>query len=160
MVTEALIKIISKGVWLKLKTRNSLATSRGFTLLEVLVALVITLIALNVLFGGVASSLRIAHDTRLWDRAVSSAQSHLAAISNPAAVVGEIQSGEADGFRWRTRVALIGAAPAPNPARGGAWARGTGLYGVSVTISWHEGGTEQQFRLDSARLGPVAGYGP
>jgi general secretion pathway protein I len=132
----------------------------GFTILEVMVALVILLIALKVLFGGITSSLGIAHDTAAWTRAVSIAESHLAAIIDPSSVLGERQGDDGEGYQWRTRVALLGAASAPRPVRGGPWARGTGLYAVSVTISWQEGRAEQSFELDSARLGPVSGSGP
>ena len=125
-----------------------------------MVALVILLIALQVLFGGVVSSLRTARSTATWVKAVSRAKSHLAEITDPSRVTGERQGDDGDGYRWRTRVAFLGAAPAPRAARAGVWARGTGLYAVSVTISWDAGRAEQSFVLDSARLGPVAGFGP
>jgi len=56
------------------------------------------------------------------------------------------------------RVPRLGARP--SAARGGPWARGTGLYTVSVTIFWHDGHGERRFVLDSARLGTVAASGP
>lgn len=130
---------------------------RGFTVIEVLIALVIMLIALNVLTGGIVSSLRTAEDTATWDRAVSRAESHLAAITNPSLVLGEREGQEGDGFRWRTRVALLASASAPGSARGGVWARGTGLYSVSVTLFWQHGRSSHSFELDSARLGPIPG---
>jgi general secretion pathway protein I len=133
---------------------------RGFTLIEVLVALVITLIALDVLSGGIVSSLRTAHDTAVWDQAVSRAESHLAAITDPGRVLGERRGDDGGGYRWRTQVAFLGSAPAPNVSRGGLWARGTGLYAVSVTEFWQAGHTEQSFVLNSARLGPVPGAEP
>lgn len=139
---------------------TSPSDNRGFTLVEVLVALVIALIALGVLFGGVASSLRTARETALWGRAIETAESRLAAIADPASALGEHEGEASDGFRWRTSVAFISAAAAPNPARRGIWARGTGLYAVSVTVLWQDGGAEQQFKLDSAMLGPVSGYAP
>jgi general secretion pathway protein I len=134
---------------------------RGFTLIEVMVALAITLIALEVLFGGIASSLRIARATSVRDQAISRAESHLAAISDPALVLGEHEGDDGAGYRWRTRVAFLGAAPAPAPAtaRPGPWSRGTGLYAVSVSIFWRENRGERSFELDSARLGLVPGIG-
>jgi len=132
---------------------------RGFTMIEIMVALVITLIALEVLYGGIVSSLRIARSTSTWDRAVSRAESHLASISDPAQVLGEREGDDNDGYRWRTRVAFLGAAPAPAAARVGPWSRGTGLYAVSVTVFWHEGREERGFELDSARLGLIPGSG-
>ena len=88
------------------------------------------------------------------------AESHLAAIVDPTSVLGERQGDDGEGYRWRTHVSLLGAAPAPRPVRGGPWAHGSGLYAVSVTISWQDGRSEQSFELDSARLGPVSGFGP
>jgi general secretion pathway protein I len=134
--------------------------NRGFTMIEVMVALVILLIALGVLFSGIASSLGTARSTAAWSRAISRAESHLTEITDPSLVLGEREGEDGEGYRWRTRVAFLGAARAPRAARGGPWARGTGLYAVSVTIFWHEGRAEQSFELDSARLGPVSVSGP
>jgi general secretion pathway protein I len=140
-------------------TRDRRSGDRGFTLIEVMVALVITLISLEVLFGGVAGSLRAARSTSVWDRAISRAESRLASVSDPALVLGERQGDDGDGYRWRTRVTFLGAAPAPGADRPGPWSRGTGLYAVSVTISWGAGGGEHSFELNSARLGFVPGPG-
>jgi general secretion pathway protein I len=128
-------------------------------MIEIMVALVITLIALQVLYGGIVSSLRVARSTSTWDRAISRAESHLASISDPAQVLGEREGDDSDGYRWRTRVAFLGAAPAPNAPRAGPWSHGTGLYALSVTVFWHEGNEERGFELDSARLGVVPGSG-
>lgn len=133
--------------------------NRGFTLIEVMVALAITLIALEVLFSGIASSLRIARTAAIQDRAISRAESHLAAIADPALILGQREGDDGAGYRWRTRVAFLGAAPAPATARPGPWSHGTGLYAVSVTVFWHEDRGERSFELDSARLGPVPGSG-
>ena len=143
--------------------RSAPARSRGecgFTLLEVLVALAITLAALELFYHSILDALRLAQATAASELAVSRAQSRLAAIDNPAALP-PVQSGEdGGGYRWSTRVELAGSAPAPAGARPGAWSRGTALYTVSVTISWREGGTERRFVLSSARLGPLRGGGP
>jgi len=131
----------------------------GFTLIEMMIALAIAMIATEVLFGGVASSLRIARATGAWDQAVSRAESHLAAISDPALVLGEREGDDGDGYRWRTRVAFLGSAPAPRGARAGPWSDGTGLYAVSIAIFWHEGRGVHSFVLDSARLGVIPASG-
>jgi general secretion pathway protein I len=129
-------------------------------LIEVMIALVITLIAVGVLSGGIASALRAAHDTARWTRAMSRAESHLAALTAPGMSMGEREGEEADGYRWRTRVAFVTSASGPGTGRPGPWTRGTGLYAVSVTISWQDGGHEQHFVLNSVRLGPVPGAPP
>jgi general secretion pathway protein I len=133
---------------------------RGFTLVEVLVALAITLLALDLLYGSIIHALRIAQVTAAAALAVSRAQSHLAEIDNPA-LLPPLQSGDdGDGYHWSTQVALAGIAPAPATARPGPWARGTALYTVAVTMTWQEGRTERHFVLSSAVLGPVRGGGP
>jgi general secretion pathway protein I len=137
-----------------------LAHTGGFTLIEVLIALAITLLAMGVLAGGVASSLRTAGQTARWERAVSRAQSHLDAIANPSLVLGERQGEEADGYHWRTEVAFMASAPSPNPGRGGIWSRGSALYAITVAISWHDGAAPRRFVLRTARIGPVPGAAP
>lgn len=137
--------------------RHPRSDNNGFTLIEILVALVITLVALEVLYGGIASALGIARNTATWDRAISHAESHLTAISDPSLVLGEREGDDRDGYRWRSRVAFLGAAPAPRAARAGPWSHGTGLYAISVTVFWRDGRRERSFVLDSARLGLVPG---
>ena len=133
---------------------------RGFMLIEVLVALAITLLALDLLYGSITHALRIAQTTAASEVAVSRAQSRLAAIDNPA-VLPPVQSGDdGDGYHWSTRVQIAGVAPAPAQARAGPWARGTALYTVAVTISWQEGRMSRRFVLSSALLGPVREAGP
>ena len=129
---------------------------RGFTLLEVLVALVIALAALNGLYGSIASTLRTAQTAAGWQRAVSLAQSRLAA-AGLAPVAGEQRGDSGDGYRWITRVDLLASAAAPRNVRSGPWARGTALYRVAVNIVWNEGRAERRFVLDSALLGTAPG---
>jgi general secretion pathway protein I len=140
--------------------QNGRCDNRGFTVIEVMVALVVTLIALDVLSGGIVTSLRTAHTTASLDIAISRAESHLAAMTDPSLAVGERQGDDGEGYRWRTRVAFLGSSRAPSAARSGPWARGTGLYAVSVTIFWRDGRGERRFVLDSARLGTVSESGP
>lgn len=132
----------------------------GFTLVEVLIALVIALLAISVLSGSVAASLRTARQTARWERAISRAQSHLDAIADPGRAMGEREGDEANGFHWRTNVSFVTSAPSPNPTRRNIWAGGTGLYAITVTISWHDGAEPQAYVLHSARLGPVPRNAP
>ena len=131
----------------------------GFVLIEVIIALIITLLALDLLFGATADALRTAHTTSVRDRALLWAEARLGAILDPSTALGEREGTETDGFRWRTRIWLIESAASPNPAQRGTWAHGTGLYAVSVTVFWEDGRGEQQLELDSAKLGPVGAPG-
>jgi general secretion pathway protein I len=133
---------------------------RGFTLIEVLVALMIAVLATQALYGGIALALRSRHRTVAAEQAVSRAQSHLAAIVNPALLMGERSGDDGGGYRWRTEIALVGLSPAPEGVRPGPWQHGTGLYSVVVSMFWREAGIDHRFDLTSALLGPVRGNGP
>ena len=69
--------------------RDGRCDNRGFTMIEVMVALVIVLIALDVLFSGIATSLGTARSTAVWARAISRAESHLTAVTDPSQILGE-----------------------------------------------------------------------
>jgi general secretion pathway protein I len=132
---------------------------RGFTLIEVLVALIITIAAVAVLYGTTGGAMSDARKTTTWRQAVSRAQSRLASVTDPNVMLGERAGDDGDGYHWRTNISLAAIAPSPPGTRSGPWARGTALYAVSVTISWKIGNTERDFALNSAVLGPVPGSG-
>jgi len=77
----------------------------GFTLLEVLVALVIAALAMGVLFSGAVSGLRAARLGGHYAEALSRARSHLAAIGPGAPLVakgtmGRDFAGACKSARW------------------------------------------------------------
>ena len=123
---------------------------RGFTLLEVLVALVIAALALGTLYQGTLGSLLSSRVSGQVQEAVSRARSRLATIGHGAPVVAGEQQGEDGGpYRWRTRIVQVATAPV---ARGDAAqvARGprAALYAVTVWITWRSDGP-REVRLDS-----------
>jgi general secretion pathway protein I len=138
--------------------------SRGFTLLEVLVALVIAALALGALFSGAVTGLRSAKISRDYAEAVSRARSHLAVVAIGAPLVAGTQQGDdGDGFTWRVAVrplATIVLQPngnalsaTPTPAR-------VALYAVSVVIAWTKDGGERHVELDTERIGPAPAARP
>jgi prepilin-type N-terminal cleavage/methylation domain-containing protein len=131
-------------------------TAHGFTLIEVLVALAIVMLALVPLYAAIGSALTGARVTSGVQQAVSRAQSRLASLDNPRDALGERSGDDGEGFRWATRVRLIASAPPPSLAvADSAWAKGTGLYEVSVRIAWRDGLRERDVSLEGAVLGPV-----
>jgi len=121
----------------------------GFTMIEVLVALVIASLALGVLFSGALTGLRSATLSNDYQQATWRARSHLAALAAPGALVPGTQSGnDGSGFTWSTRIAAIANAP---PAV---------LYAVSVTIFWTKDGGRRQVTLASERLGALPAKTP
>jgi len=126
---------------------------RGFTLLEVLVAVVIAAGALGALYQGTLGGLlgtRVAGETQ---EAVSRARSRLAAVGHGTPLAPGDSAGEDGGpFRWRMRIVPLATAPV---ARGDAAevARGPQavLYAVTVWITWRADGP-REVRLDTMRL--------
>jgi len=124
--------------------------ARGFTLLEVVVALAIAGLALVGLFragsGGVLAVDAAGH----VDQAIERAQSHLAAFGRIAVIVpGETEGDDGGGYRWRVRARPLttwqfgpGAAPATIT-----------LFEVEIAISWRAGGGHRSVALTSLRLG-------
>lgn len=125
--------------------------SCGFTLLEVVVALVIAGLALVALFQAGSAGL-IATDTGLKaEQAVQRAQSHLAAVGHGAALVEGVSSGDdGDGYRWQLAVTPLAQRELSS---GGRFApRRMTLFSVAVTISWRSGGRRRQVVLKTLRL--------
>lgn len=105
--------------------------SRGFTLLEVLVAFVILALSLGVLLGIFSAGLR---NTRLaadYSAAVALSESKLAELGVTTPLVPGIEEGTDTGlFRWRSEVVEL----EPVDEVGGLGA--ARLYRVEVDIAW------------------------
>jgi general secretion pathway protein I len=119
----------------------------GFTLLEVMIALMIAGFSLALLYDAVSDSItgvRIAGD---YAEALSRARSHLAAIGrNPLLVVGRHDGDDGSGFHWHLVV---------EPVPGESDPTGYTVYDCSVVISWAEGAVPRQVTLETRRLGAL-----
>ena len=126
----------------------------GFTLLEVLVALVIAGMALAALFAAGSSGLFATDAATRAEEALERAQSHLAAAGRDAALLPGNSSGEdGGGYRWHLVVRpLESRRLSPGNGVFGSAATAT-LYEVEVAISWREGGHGRRVALRTLRLG-------
>jgi general secretion pathway protein I len=122
--------------------------SRGFTLIEVLVAFMILTLSLSVLlriFSGGLNNVAVAGD---YAQAVLLAESQLAVVgrSEPL-LVGQSYGESGQQFRWRRTIESY----LP-------WQDDTALtmpvsgYHVSVEVSWTHNGRDQQITLNSLRV--------
>jgi general secretion pathway protein I len=128
----------------------------GFTLLEVLVALLIAGLALGVLFQGTITGLAATARAGRYEEAVERARSHLAALADTGRL-GPVddQGDDGGGYRWQHRVAVITtAASALGKLRANQPAGAPiTLYAVSVAVTWTEDGRARGVALATQRLG-------
>jgi prepilin-type N-terminal cleavage/methylation domain-containing protein len=119
----------------------------GFTLLEMLFALVIAGLGIAALIESSSIGLSATHTAVRYLEASARARSHLEAAAHGGWLVpGETEGDDRGGFHWRLRVA-----PASTTAlRQGGFAR---LYSISVWISWRDGVTTREVRLDTEQIG-------
>src|SRR3978361_462822 len=115
---------------------------KGFTLLEVIIALVIAGIAASVLFEATASGLHATQTASMYDQAIVRAKSRLAAATRGTKLTaGDWRGDDGGGFRWR-----VG-------GRSAVSSRSVRLDGVSVWIAGKDGGPEHDVHLDTEQVG-------
>jgi general secretion pathway protein I len=127
---------------------------RGFSLLEVLIALVIAGIAFATVFRAATESIHATTAAAHYQEAISRARSHLDRVSADL-VAGEQEGDDGGGFRWRVLVSMIDSTGKRDSA--GAHVRSSGalvvsLYAAVVWITWRDGVQSRAVRLDSERL--------
>lgn len=141
------------------------AQARGFTLLEVLVALVIAGLALSAVFRAASESIQATATAAHYQEAVSRARSHLdGAAAN--IVPGEQDGDDGGGFRWRVLSRPIdstGKKDASGTAIASDESLVVSLYAITVWVTWQDGKQTRNVRLDSERLlttaPPIGGQG-
>jgi general secretion pathway protein I len=129
--------------------------TRGFTLLEVLIAFVIAALALGVMFKVAVDALRSTVISARYEEAVVRARSHLAMVTKGGSLMpGDWSGDDGDGYRWHIHVV-------PMP---GVSTRGTSgppaplvLYAVSVSITWTDNDQTRQVQLDTEQIGLPVG---
>lgn len=132
---------------------------RGFTLLEVLVALLIAAAMFAVLMQTALSGIRTVRSAGAYETAMALARSHLAMLGSNVADEAGDSHGRDGPFEWRVRVTPEAVA---DPGAGIVnWylhkdeARAT-LYSVSVSVSWQLEGRRRELRVSTKRLGFAA----
>jgi general secretion pathway protein I len=123
------------------------ARAGGFTLLEVLVALVVFALLFGVLAQIFQTGLRQSAVAEQASAATLLARSQLARVGVEVPLAeGELDGETEDGLRWHTAIAL---AEAPSGER-----QSVVPYLVEVTVAWGDGPAEQ-VTLTTLRLGAL-----
>jgi general secretion pathway protein I len=133
---------------------------RGFTLLEVMIALIIAGLAAATLLAAVGTGLHASQTASMYDQAIVRAKSRLAVATKGARLAPEDRRGDdGGGFSWRLRVAPVAAAsqrPVGLLGPRAASSVSVVLYDVSVWISWKDGDVERNVHLDTMEVGGAA----
>lgn len=115
---------------------------QGFTLIEVLIALAIAVLALGAMYAVVAASINNTELSGKYAEAVSRARSHLAAIDqNTGSLAGSSEGDDGGGFRWKLLIKPLTSGPGSLT-----------LYQVIVAVSWHQGKEMREVDLETRRL--------
>lgn len=130
----------------------------GFTLLEVLVAMLIAAAMFAVLLETALTGVRTVRVAGAYETAITLARSHLAMLGRNPADEAADQHGSDGPFDWRVRITpeavadrgtgIVNRFLHRNEAR-------VGLYAISVVVSWRSEGHRRELRVDTKRLGFV-----
>lgn len=124
--------------------------TRGFTLIEIVVSLLVLSIASAVIFEGFSVGFRNTRTADDFTRAVMIAQSKLAPAGIAEPLTAGSRAGEALGkYAWTVRID-----PVALTEQDGAAPRDLQPYFVAVDVVWNDGGTERTVSLSTLRLGP------
>lgn len=132
------------------------AAAAGFTLLEVVVALVIAGLAFVGLFQAGTGGLFAVDTAARAEEALQRAQSHLAAVGRDAALIqGDTNGDDGGGYRWELQVRPVAERQATSAD--GVTPQITTLFAVEVAISWEARGHRRAVALRTLRLGSGSG---
>ncbi len=129
---------------------------RGFTLLEVLVALIIAALALGVLFNAVLTGLSATQTAAHYEQAIARARSRLtAAVHTSPIVPGDWRGDDGGGFTWRLHIAPVASTevrPVNALTQRGSVTFPLTLYAVTVWVGWRDGSGAREVRLDTEQI--------
>jgi general secretion pathway protein I len=120
--------------------------ARGFTLLEVLVALMVFALLFGILAQILRTGLRQSASAETTATATLLARSQLARVGTELPLEAGAIEGEAEGMRWRTAIELVGSATDDSELAS---------YRVRVTVAWGDDQASRELTLTTLRIGPA-----
>jgi general secretion pathway protein I len=127
---------------------RSNASSDGFTLIEVLVALAILSISLGVFFRVFSTSLDGARINASRATAISLLETFAASVGSTVPLRAGTQNGSLpEGYQWRIDIVPYGSADDQK-----AWS--VAAYKVETSVFWQERGDQRSVSTQTLRIGP------
>jgi general secretion pathway protein I len=124
--------------------------NRGFSLLEVVVAMAILGIGLIIIIELFSGGLRLGRTSEEYTKAVGYARMKLEEISLAKSLEEGIQEGEFDPeYRWQMEVKKVDLLP---PGRETSYQPPVALYWVRIEVLWKSGTRERTTAVESYRL--------
>ena len=130
------------------KSKNG---QNGFTLMEILVAMMILSIALVIIFHQFSGALNGGHVSESYTRAVWHAREKMDEVLLYATLSEDVQAGDfGDGYRWRYRIEQATSGPRLN-------LQGFADLTVTVWVSWEQGSSTKQLEISTLTIAKSPG---
>ena len=131
------------------RSKTNKRSEKGFTLLEVVVALAILGITLTVIIELFAGGLRLARTSKEYTKAISYAHTKMEDIGSRQNIEEGVSEGEFDDvYHWRVEMNKVNLLPIERP-----WEvkPPVELFQVRVEVLWKSGSKERSARIESYR---------
>jgi general secretion pathway protein I len=129
----------------RVPTRSPTSSCAGFTLVEIIVALAILALSLNVILSAISDALWRTGEAEAQAEAASLARSLLAQAGSAVPLNNGMAAGHLEnGFRWQLQVTPYGSADQTMPVR---------AYKVVAEVIWGDAPRQHSVALSTLRLG-------
>ncbi|QTA84344.1 type IV pilus modification PilV family protein [Desulfonema magnum] len=123
--------------------------SKGFTLIETLVAMMILSISLVIILQLFSGGLRSGKLSENYTRAIFHAREKMEETLLAKALEDEVTEGNfEDGFKWKSEIVYL----APEEKDGEKKKEPVDMFNITIEISWNEGRNKKHFQISTLKI--------